>query len=265
MTRTWDFTDVEFWVLWQKFIGGHMPRPLSFQSRTRLLDDFDRETYEVWQRLQHTVDPAVRGIFEVIKRPDVYVRLRGWNDEKRDEPAGWLKARAARAGASGYLIYQHIGETPAHSNGFTVVDCGPHGLSEAIVGLMPDVGAARGGIIPLVTDRTAAAQTHQPRGSLIFEDADTSIAQRSHQFFETRSDRTGTINILQNTSKFGPRGMDRDILVWRDLPGDGRYVIALPSDEPDATPMARPALVEAIDASIERMMARVESHWEASA
>ncbi|MGV9482444.1 hypothetical protein ACWDNR_23850, partial [Gordonia aichiensis] len=44
---------------------------------------------------------------------------------------------------------------------------------------------------------------------------------------------------------FGSRGMHRDILVWRDLPDDGRYVIGLPNENPVATPMSRADLVDA--------------------
>ncbi|MGW6423896.1 ESX secretion-associated protein EspG [Nocardia sp. NPDC055053] len=265
MSRTWEFGDVEFRVLWERYIGGSLPRPLSFLARTPLYDDFEQEKYDTWQRLQHTVDPAVRGIFEVLKRPEVYVRLRGWYDQDQEDPQRWIKARAARSGAQGYLLRQLPGETPTHSGGYTITECGPHGLGEAIVGLMPTVPAGRGGIIPLVTDQARTADDHRPRGSMVLEEADTSVARRSTEFFETPADRTGTINILQNLSRFGPRGMRRDILVWRDLPDDGRYVIALPSAEPDATPMSEPVLIDAINASIERMMARVDSHWEASA
>ncbi|MDO3647301.1 ESX secretion-associated protein EspG [Nocardia mangyaensis] len=265
MTRKWELTDIEFRVLWQRFVGTDLPRPLTFQTRTRLHEDYEQEKYQVWQRLQHTVDPTLRSVFDVLERPEVYVRLRGWNDGERDNAEHWLKARAARGGANGYLIYQLPGETPTHSGGYTVVDIGPHALAEAIVGLMPTTGAGAGGIIPLVTDAGSTRDEYAPRSSMFFEDADTSVVERSTEFFNRPAERTGTINILQNQSMFGSRGMHRDILVWRDLPADGRYVIELPNENPTATAMSRADLTDKIHASIERMMARVESHWEANA
>ena len=263
MTRTWELTDIEFYVLWQRYIGTSLPRPLTFVSTTLLGSDFEQEEYETWERLRHSADPALRSVFEVLERPDVYVRLRGWNDRERDDATRWLKARAARAGANGYLVYQLPGETPAHSGGYVIEDCGPHGLAEAIVGLMPRTGAGQRGILPLSVGAEQDADGHRPRSSMFFEDADTSVAQRSAEFFQEAADRTGTINILQNQSMFGSRGMERDILVWRDLPDDGRYVIEVPSNSPTATPMAQEMLVEKVNASIARMMARVEAHWEA--
>lgn len=265
MTQTWELTDIEFRVLWQRFVGTDLPRPLTFQARTRLHEDYEEEKYQTWQRLQHTVDPTLRAVFDVLERPEVYVRLRGWNDRARDDAQYWLKARAARAGANGYLIYQLPGETPTHSGGYTIVDIGPHGLADAVVDLMPDTGAAVGGVIPLVGAADSADNGYERRPSMFFEEADTSIVERSTEFFDRAADRTGTINILQNQSMFGSRGMHRDILVWRDLPADGRYVIEVPSENPLATPMSRTDLTGKISASIERMMARVESHWEASA
>lgn len=264
MTQKWELTDIEFRVLWQRLVGTDLPRPLTFQARTPLHEDYEEEKYQTWQRLQHTIDPALRSVFDVLERPEAYVRLRGWRDHDRDNAEHWLKARAARAGANGYLIYQLPGETPTHSGGYTVVDIGPHGLADAIVDLMPGTGAGTGGIVPLVTD-AGVRDEHQPRSSMFFEEADTSIVQRSTEFFNRPAERTGTINILQNQSMFGSRGMHRDILVWRDLPADGRYVIELPTENPTATPMSRADLIDKINASIERMMSRVESHWEANA
>lgn len=263
MTQRWELTDIEFRVLWQRFVGTDLPRPLTFQSTTRLHEDYEEEKYQTWQRLQHTVDPTLRSVFDVLERPEAYVRLRGWKDAARDEAGYWLKARAARAGANGYLIYQLPGETPTHSGGYTVVDIGPYGLADAIVGLMPDTGAGTGGIIPLVTDTGDAPDDYGHRPSMFFEETDTSIVERSTEFFNRPAERTGTINILQNQSMFGSRGMHRDILVWRDLPADGRYVIELPHENPTATAMSRADLTDKINASIERMMSRVEAHWEA--
>ncbi|WP_280342151.1 ESX secretion-associated protein EspG [Nocardia neocaledoniensis] len=265
MTQQWELTDIEFRVLWQRFVGTDLPRPLTFQTRTRLHEDYEEEKYQVWQRLQHTVDPALRSVFEVLERPEAYVRLRGWKDDERENAQYWLKARAARAGANGYLINQLPGETPTHSGGYTIVDVGPHGLADAIVDLMPVTGAAKGGIIPLVVDGGDTRDEYAPRPSMFFEEADTSIAQRSTEFLNRPAERTGTINILQNQSMFGSRGMHRDILVWRDLPEDGRYVIDLPSENPIATPVSRSDLIGKVNSSIERMMSRVESHWEANA
>ena len=98
---------------------------------------------------------------------------------------------------------------------------------------------------------------------MVLDEADTGIAARSAAFFETPAERTGLIETLQNQSMFGSRGMERDIIVWRDLPGDGRYAIDLPSNDPVAEPVTRQQLTDKVDRSVTRMMERVEAHWEA--
>ncbi|WP_278264892.1 ESX secretion-associated protein EspG [Nocardia sp. AG03] len=265
MTRTWEFTDIEFQVLWQRLVGTTMPRPLSFVTEVEDALEFEQLEHQAWRGLRDSLDGELRSAIEVLARPHVYVRLRGWHDRATDDPRYAIKARAARVGARGYAVYQKPGRTPWHSAGYIVVDCGPHGLAEAIVGHMPEVGAGRSGIIALAGGQPEEHAEFAPRPSLIFEEADTGVAASGAAFFETVAERTGLVEILQNQSMFGSRGMLRDILVWRDLPDDGRYVIALPSEEPAAVPMARPDLLAAIDTSVQRMLARVESQWEARA
>ncbi|WP_194825892.1 ESX secretion-associated protein EspG [Nocardia sp. XZ_19_231] len=265
MTRIWEFTDVEFYVLWQRLVRANMPRPLTFVTEIRDSNEFEQHKHEAWLRVSEMIDGELRSAIDVLARPQAYVRLRGWHDRASEDPKYMIKARAARSGAHGYLVYQKPGITSWHSSGYTVVECGPHGLAEAIAGHMPPLEAGRSGIIPLVGGQSTVQPDVESRPSMVFEEADTGIAARSAAFFDTEAERTGLIEILQNQSMFGSRGMRREILVWRDLPGDGRYTIELPSETPTATPMSRPALIAAVDAAVERMMVRVESHWEASA
>lgn len=262
MSRVWDFTDIEFSVLWRRLVGAGVPRPLTFVTATRDIDEFEQEKYVAWRQVEGRLDAPLRTAIDVLARPEVYLRLRGWRDSALTDPRYLLKVRAGRAGANGYLLYQKPGVTDTSSGGYVLVECGPFGLSEAVVDLMPAVGAGRGGVIALPAPDAAEHAEHRSGASMFFEAAEVTVDQGA-AFFDIPADRTGSIEILQNQSMFGSRGMRRDILVWRDLPDDGRYVIALPSAAPTATPMTRDVLVDTIDESIARMMARVESHWEA--
>ncbi|GGK57599.1 ESX secretion-associated protein EspG [Nocardia camponoti] len=263
MTRQWDFTDIEFSVLWERLVGPGMPRPLTFVSEIQDALEFEQREYEAWVRLRDRIDGELQAAIETLARPEVYVRLRGWYDRDSESAAHMIKARAARAGAQGYLVYQRPGRTAWHSSGYSIVECGPYGLAEAIVALMPDVPAGQTGIIPLLSGE-ARQDNYEPRPSMIFDEADTGVATRHAAFFAIEAERTGLIETLQNQSMFGSRGMERDIIVWRDLPGDGRYGIGLPSNDPVAEPITRKLLAAKVDRSIGRMVERVESHWEAS-
>ncbi|MFD4354895.1 ESX secretion-associated protein EspG [Nocardia sp. NPDC058519] len=265
MTGRWEFTDVEFHVLWQRLVRASMPRPLTFVTEVQDSNVFEHMKHDAWLRVSEMIDGELQTAIDVLAKPQVYVRLRGWHDRASEDPNYMIKARAARSGAHGYLVYQKPGITSWHSSGYIVAECGPHGLAEAIAARIPDLAAGKSGIIPLVGGQSTGNDHLEARPSMIFEEADTGIATRSAAFFEIEAERTGVIEVLQNQSMFGSRGMERDIILWRDLPGDGRYAIELPSDEPEAEPATRRLLADKIDRSVTRMMERVEAHWEASA
>ncbi|MGW6724407.1 ESX secretion-associated protein EspG [Nocardia sp. NPDC055029] len=262
MTQRWEFTDLEFRVLWERIIGRRsMPAPLRFQSRTEYLDDYQHEKFQLWRQLEHTMDPALRDVLPVIARPEVQVRVLSWCDDDFQNPAKWVRARAARLGAHGYLITQRPGETVNHARGYDISDCGPRGIADAVVGLLPPTQAGRLPAIPIVVDESGEPDDDMGM-SLVTEYADTSEAARSGKFLNTPADRAGAIVIDQIHSSFGPRGLVRRALVWRDLPGDGRYVVAQPSDAPVAVGMSPVQLAKRIDKIIDELLARTESQWE---
>jgi hypothetical protein len=98
-------------------------------------------------------------------------------------------------------------------------------------------------------------------GSRITETATTSTVSRSDEFFAIPATRTGVITIHQGHSKFGPRGILERIMVWRDLPDDGRYVIEL-DQAPVAIGIGDERLMLEIDDVINLMVQRLETHWE---
>ncbi|MEU0503997.1 ESX secretion-associated protein EspG [Nocardia sp. NPDC005998] len=262
MTRTWEFTDLEFKVLWERQLQQRiLPEPLTYMSRTPLRDDYEREKFQIWERLRDTVDGSMREVLEVISRPEVLVKVLGWNDADQEDPQQWIRARGVRSGARGFLLAQQPGETPWHSSGYAITECGPWGVADAVVGLLPKTRPGRTGSIPILTDRVADHERFDFGGSRVTETASTSTVSRSDQFFAIPATRTGVITIHQGHSKFGPRGILERILVWRDLPDDGRYVIEL-DQAPVALGIGEGRLVQKIDDLIAGMLQRLETHWE---
>jgi hypothetical protein len=263
VTQTWEFTDFDFRVLCERYADSHVPEPLTYLARTRYRNDYEREKYEAWERLRSTVDPVIQEVIPVLIHSEVSVRVQGWHDRSRDDPKQWIRARAARSGAQGYIVTQKPGETVSHSGGYTITDCGPRGLAEAVVAVLPpNVEAGRLGSIPIMTDSVDDLERLGGGGSLVTEEVDYSGARRSAEFFDTLATRTGAITIHQGHSKFGPRGILEHILMWRDLPEDGRYVIELPSSAPFAVGMGKKWLATKVEQSIDTMLDRLETHWE---
>ncbi|QIS08957.1 ESX secretion-associated protein EspG [Nocardia arthritidis] len=264
MNRTWEFTDLEFVVLWERYIDDHIPKPLTFTSRTPLLDDYEREKFEAWERLQATAPTWLRTALEVLARPQILVKVLGWYDRNTEDPQRWIRARVACSGNHGYILTQRPGETIRHSGGYKITECGPRSLGEAIVKTLPKVEAGRFGDIPIVTSAADVLEQIHSSGSMVLESGGESAVHRSNRFFDTAATRTGVIILHQGQSKFGPRGILEQILIWRDLPDDGRYVIELGS-APTAIGIGTRRLAAKLDMMIEDMLERVENHWESSA
>ncbi|MEV0293210.1 ESX secretion-associated protein EspG [Nocardia sp. NPDC050710] len=261
--QRWEFTDLEFRVLCERFAKSNVPDPLTFMARIPYLDDYEREKYLTWERLQPDLDPVIPDIIPLLYRPDVAIKVLGWYDGDFQAPEKWIRGLAVRSGTQGYLVTQAPGETFMHSSGYTIIDCGPRGLAEAVVRLLPpNIEAGRRGSIPIVTDNLDDLERISSGGSLVTEEVDSSGAGRSAEFFGIPADRTGSITIVQGHSKFGPRGILEHILVWRDLPSDGRYVIELPNGAPMAVGMGKKWLTSKIDNSVETILERIETHWE---
>ncbi|WP_406265593.1 ESX secretion-associated protein EspG [Nocardia sp. NBC_00881] len=228
MSRTWSFTDLEFVVLWERLEEDFLPHPLMFTSRIRLHDDLAREKAQIWDRLRSTVDGSLGDALAAIARPDVRLAVQGRNGKDLDDPAGSIRILATRSGDSGYVVKQRPGETIRHSAGFTITECSAVRLADAVVAELPDIGPGKLADITLVPERSADDMDYSYGRSRVEQATfENSVGQRSQRFLESSLSVIGAIEIIQGRSRFGPRGVTRHVLQWRDVEGDGRYVIAV--------------------------------------
>ncbi|WP_378737205.1 ESX secretion-associated protein EspG [Nocardia brasiliensis] len=261
MTQTWTFTDDEFDALWERYSNTHLPAPFMYTARTVRLDDYERESFQTWERLRRTLDSSFHEVLETFLRPEVSVVGYGWNEQDMNNPEKRTRVRAVRAGSRGYLMTQLPGETIWHSGGFVITDCGPHGLAEAALAALPQSDkAGRLKNVPIVVNRHDDGD-YDSAGSVALDYSRDTSAQRSQQFFDIPATSTGAITIHQGRSKFGPRGILQEILMWRDLPDDGRYVIKV-DNAPVAIGVGPERLRRMVDDAIEMILERMETHWE---
>ncbi|MFC3964548.1 ESX secretion-associated protein EspG [Nocardia jiangsuensis] len=263
MNRSWSFTDVEFKVLWERINRRGLPRPFTFTSRTPLLDDYEREKLAIWERMRPDVDAELRDLFTAIGLPEVYVVVRGWWEDDPDNPENQIRARVVRVGVQGYLLIQQPGETLWHSGGFTIEECGPRGLVDAVLRVLPPSPAGRTATVPLVLDHADEHEYHRPEpDSLVTEARSESAADVSARFLAAPGAATGAISVHQGHSAFGPRGILKQDIFWRDMLDDGRYAIVL-DQAPVAMGVDGRRLAGLVDAAVERMLERADAHWEA--
>ncbi|MEV0299051.1 ESX secretion-associated protein EspG [Nocardia sp. NPDC050710] len=263
MSRTWEFTDLEFNLLCEEVRQGELPAPFVFTSRTRLADDYEREKLEVHQQLRARFDHELDAMAGAIARPDIFIVAHAWDDQDFDNPQARTRVHAVRQRARGYIITQRPGETLMHAGGFDAVECDPHTLAQTVLGLLPQCNAGSLDDIQLALPTSEPTIVDQGPSSGVSDNDDTDDDTiRSDAFFATPAVSTGIVKVLQGRSKYGPRGRIEAGMLWRDLPDDGRYVMPLDHPAPVATAMSSDRLTEWVREQIDHILARMESHME---
>ncbi|WP_378733887.1 ESX secretion-associated protein EspG [Nocardia brasiliensis] len=251
MSRTWTLTDLEFLVLWEGVRQDFLPAPLTFTSRTPGYRDFLREKAETRDRLRHNGE-SLDHIFAMLMNPDIAIQVRGHNGRCCADPASSIRMLAVRAGEQGCLVTQLPGETVRHSAGFTVTSCAALALADTVAAALPTVAAGTRANVELLTQPEYDEMDYRYRESIVHNVAGGSTWERSTEFLRHPAALVGTIDVVQGRSLFGPRGITRSRLQWRDLEDDGRYVIA-----DQWTPIAEPACAQRLTALINVRIAEV--------
>ncbi|WP_280463316.1 ESX secretion-associated protein EspG [Nocardia carnea] len=240
--RRWVFTDIEFKVLCDDFRRGKLPKPFTFTSRIRSADAYAAAREDARRTLAARADPAFEEMTGAISRPDVIVVARGWDERDPRTPESCTYVHAVRQGPRGYVLRQRIGETTQHSRGFDVLECPVAELAPAVAGLLPAVGAGKR------PEFTVESGSEPGIGT-----AD------SRTFFETPATGTGYLRVLQSRLLFRLPGITQTSALWRDLPGDGRYLIRSVGERQTVTGMDHRQLTGWIDGWIGDIVHRLES------
>ncbi|RDI45015.1 ESX secretion-associated protein EspG [Nocardia mexicana] len=261
MTQQWEFSSLAFLVLCDRYRSGSVPRPLLFETDEDVtVDEMDRRRRDMWESLQDRLDGSFDGVIEVMRAPEVYVQVRSWDEHDRSNKDKQLRVHIARSGALGYVFEQAPGKLTWDSPMVTVTECDPSDLGSKVVASLPSVAAGRLPDIPVVTD-PAEHITPAWRDSLIWDDVDERPVAQTQRFFQQPADLTGAIAVVQGRSKYGPRGILETNLMWRDIPGDGRYVMSL-DESPVAVATGPRELAVRIQRDIDQLLERLETHWE---
>jgi len=228
VTRT--LTDLEFLVLWEETGHDTFPLPLSFATDLRDRVLFDHAKFEVRERLAADRDPSVDLMLPALAHPDVYIAVHGHDGAEPLLPDGSIRIYAARRGDQGYVVRQLPGNTIWHSSGFVVSTCDAIQLADAIVRELPPEPAGRHSNIPLHQENPAFDTEPESFADLDFvqyedEEQEDPGRRLAEYLFTAPAHRIGRIDISQGSSRFGPRGIVRRRLGWRDLIDDGRYTL----------------------------------------
>ncbi|MFC9993636.1 ESX secretion-associated protein EspG [Nocardia sp. NPDC127526] len=256
MGRSWTFTDLEFLALWEETGAEFLPKPLIFASRTEWWDDHLANMERAKDALRDR-DPDFAEVMYALRTPDVLVEVHGWDGRDRTAPDASIRMLGVRHGELGYLVTQQPGETYRHSTGFTVTECYANELAGEVVSGLPETAAGRGRDIVLAEPEHTEEFDYGYGLSLAHETMEGTVVNRAADFLAAPAPSVGTIDVVQGHSRFGPRGITRHRVEWRDVADDGRYVVT--GDHPPvASPADRNVMVSTVNTRISEVIMALE-------
>jgi hypothetical protein len=194
-------------------------------------------------------------VLDVLAFPDLRIVAEGYDGQDPWKPEVPVRLHGVRRGDHGYVFSELSGETYWHSGGFTVTECDPVDLAGVIVRALPDVGPGRSADVALSTRVERNDLDYSYGGSAVRDSFDDSVSDRSATFLALPASCVGTIDVIQGRSRFGPRGITRHRLEWRDVEEDGRYAIddgnppiAMATDAKRLTAMTNTRVAEVVRA-----------------
>ncbi|MFC9892441.1 ESX secretion-associated protein EspG [Nocardia sp. NPDC127579] len=236
MSRTWRFTDTEFMALWSRTQGTVLPRPFTYVTDMQTADEYEYALHQVRERWRGKEDRLLDEITETVLQPDIGLEVRGFDEREYKRPGGWVRVLAVRRADRAYVLKQVTGRTFERAEAYTVTECDPLALADAVVDELPKVDPGKQGSIKLPAPK-GEEMIDTSRSGLWDEAYGDTISSLSGERFEsTVAASRGTVRVFQGLSVFGPRGRVSFEIKWRDLPDDGRYLIG-----PDLPPVAQPA------------------------
>ncbi|WP_040804527.1 ESX secretion-associated protein EspG [Nocardia concava] len=255
MKATWRFTDDEFYVQWRDLPEESLPAPLAYTCRTSSWVRYVQELAELREDLRARRDLSFDGVLPEIRDADIRIEVWGWNGYDKRDPAGSVRMLAARRGTRGFLVNQEPGESVIHAKGFIVSEFDALELGRMVAEALPEADGGRQGDIVLAERNVETELDYSYGHSIIDHSVSSSAPAQSRAFLAAPHERGGFIDVIQGRSVFGPRGITRHRLEWRDLEDDGRYIITegtprqvFSADTPRATSLINARIADVVRA-----------------
>ncbi|MFI9504698.1 ESX secretion-associated protein EspG [Nocardia sp. NPDC052566] len=261
MSRTWRLTDVQLIDLWDSMFQDRLPAPLFALYRGENAEEWARLRAEARAGMADEDEGGLRAALTRVAHADVLVSAKGFDPRRQDRPDGLVRVLGARQGAAATLIGQMPGESVWHSGGYVITAGHADRLAGAIAGALPDRAAGRLPDTPLVTAPGEEGADYYYGRSKV-QESYSDVDRRSAEWLAMRAEFLGVIEIRLGSSIFGPRGITRHCIEWRDLVDDGRYAVTETAGLV-ATAVDRPRLATMIAAHITTVLQTLEDERRA--
>ncbi|MFI5719071.1 ESX secretion-associated protein EspG [Nocardia sp. NPDC051750] len=220
--RRWFLTGLEFASLWDDMRESGLPE--SFVRTCRIADyrQYLRAKraarYEAVERMGHGFDEFL----DVLAKPDIRIIVTGTCVSTRNPS---IRLQVVRRGADAYSVEQILTDESTRGGEFYVETHHILDIGDFIAGRLPaEVPRGRLGSIDL-SSQLAISMEYDYRESPTREPVYDEFSSQAGRFLRSSVDWVGSIRIVQGLAKYGSGHRAEYVVPWRDLCGDGRYVI----------------------------------------
>ncbi|QIS01706.1 ESX secretion-associated protein EspG [Nocardia brasiliensis] len=249
MNRTWRLTDLELFAVWERATTTWLPWPLVCTTRARTRSELDYEMRQAENHVAATYPEFMTEVLETLRSPEISIAVNGYDGRDENKVDSLVRVLAVRRGDTGYVVTQKPGETYWHSGGYTIAECDAVRLADEVVAALPAAPAGREADFLLPAADRAEELDYSFASSVVRDSFSDPVHLRSERFLAAPIEYQGTVDVRQGRSRFGPRGVTRHQLQWRDLEDDGRYVISEESP-PVAVPADSKRFVQLINSRV---------------
>lgn len=244
---SWRLTGLELAALREDMRESGLPQPFGLTCRIPLYSDYLRAKKAARDNVRARLGGGFEEVLDVIAKPDIRIVVNGV-DAAAEETRSRVRLHAARRADRAYLLRQQTDEPDTAGGIFTVDECGVLELGAAVVDRLPDGPAGTRGTIDL-SSHGAVDTDYEYGQSMVRESAEDPSWWNAERFLRMPVTGIGYIAVGQGVSRFGPRHAVEQVLQWRDVEDDGRYVL-VDGSHPMAVGVARQGLTDRINSVI---------------
>ncbi|RVW01198.1 ESX secretion-associated protein EspG [Rhodococcus xishaensis] len=245
-SKVWEFTGLEFEVLWRQLGRDRLPYPLRYRPTADTQDELDhlrRAAAESW--LPRVTETLYRHL-TVLAEPDIRIEVSGFVG-REDTVA--VRMHGAIRGGTGTLAIQMPGPDVDSGGDVLLHGVAPAQLPEAIASALPAMPA--GSRAPVTFRRT---DLKPGGGPLLVSAGATGLREEALALLRRPRTGIGEITAFAGISYDSRPTTDGVGLHWLDFGGDGRYALR------DATDIVvSPASVPQLAAEISKLLGTIRA------
>lgn len=226
-------TSLEVVVLWELMSRDRLPFPLTHWPTHQYEEDYRRAKRETAQRLLAYLPADGQQLWEAAVNPDIRISAAGEAPDDETDMSAVTRVVGLRREGYAVVLVQQPGDRIERGGDVDVYQTDVTGLAGAVIDHLPKAERGKQGEVRILSPQRDGTD-HNYGSSSVLESADLP-GRRSERWRNAKATQRGDLRIEPGSGAHWIQDRQGYLVRWRDLAGDGRYLI-----EPGADPVAIP-------------------------